>query len=155
MIEIEQLVIDIKNNLFNNLYQYDYLINKESIYKKIMALTWNSINYLNHDITQNQLDLIELICKYHNVEITPTPVLSVIRIDKKLMELYTKNYIVLETTDFDILHYSVMRNPNDMFHVFSISETFRYAQVEGEAKEKIPIKYIRYEKLKKLEKLNS
>ena len=151
MIEIEQLVLDIKNN--NNLYQYDYLNSKESIYKKIMALTWNSTNCLEHDITQNQLDLIELICKYHNVEITPTPVLSVTRVDKKLMKLYTKNYTVLETRDFGILHYNVMKNPNDMFHVFSISETFRYAQVEGEAKEKIPIKYIRYEKLKKLEKL--
>ena len=71
------------------------------------------------------------------------------------MILYSKNYIVLDTIDFGILHYNIMKNPNDMFHVFSIGNAYRYIQVEGEAKEKIPIKYIRYEKLKKLEKLNS
>lgn len=169
MIEIEQLFLDIQikllesqnrvNNIYSNpvntLYSLDFKNRKESIYKKIMALTYNSTNYLEYKITQTQLDLIELVCKCHNVQIASQPVLSITRINKESRQFYTKFYSVEDTIDFNNLYYDIIKNPDDMFHIFTINDTFRYVQVKGEAKEKIPQSYLRYEKLKKLEKFNS
>ena len=144
--------------LYAALYHWDERVwTKSAIYKKVMALAYNSSNFCKEIISDKDLADIEKICDRFNVVIAPTPSIEVFRIKKNSDgsgDVYTQTFYMKEALKFEWFLKLISKNPNDMFHVYTVEKgRYRFVQVEGEAKEKIPVYALRKEKLSRIKQL--